>query len=172
MLEDWQRTIDNGIALGKLVLGTFVANSPLTMFEPLIPEVHEMAESSRNLAKQIGNQILKDVTSGDFSIYGQYVFEIASFFIGGAEIKGVLNSTKLGSKALEGLSRFKNLTKATLLERTSQIGAKFEYLLQYGDDATKILANKLLDTPFKWGGQACSGKRRYSQNHHDLMRVL
>lgn len=153
MLEDWQGTIDNGLALGRLALGTVVANSPLTVFEFAIPEVHEMAENSRNVASQIGNQILKDLTSGDFSIYGQYIFEIASLFIGGAEIKGALNSTKLGSKALEGLSQFKNLTRATLLEQASQIGAKIEHLLQYGDDAIKALTNKFLDTPFQWGDE-------------------
>ena len=153
MLEDWQGTIDNGLALGRLALGAVVANSPLTVFEFVIPEVHEMAENSRNVASQIGNQILKDLTSGDFSIYGQYIFEIASLFIGGAEIKGALNSTKLGSKALEKISQFKNLTRATLLEQASQIGAKIEHLLQYGDDAIKALTNKFLDTPFQWGDE-------------------
>ena len=153
MLEDWQGTIDNGLALGRLALGAVVANSPLTVFEFAIPEVHEMAENSRNVAYQIGNQILKDLTSGDFSIYGQYIFEIASLFIGGAEIKGALNSTKLGSKALEGLSQFKNLTRATLLEQASQIGAEIEHLLQYGDDAIKGLTHKFLDTPFQWGDE-------------------
>ena len=155
MTEDWAGTAKQFQSLGRQIKGMY-----LMQYDPAAVVRYEVGlfdanarlahESQKNL-EGLGQQLQQELTRGDFYTYGKYTFDVASLFIGGAEIKGALNGTKIGTKTLEGLTAFKSMSRAALAKNSSQMVTKIERLLQYGDDTIKALTNKILDTPFQVG---------------------
>ena len=172
MTEDWAGTAKQFQSLGRQIKGMY-----LMQYDPAAVVRYEAGlfdanaclahESQKNL-EGLGQQLQQELTRGDFYTYGKYTFDVASLFIGGAEIKGALNGTKIGTKTLEGLTAFKNMSRAALAKNSSQMVTKIERLLQYGDDTIKALTNKILDTPFQVG----EGLAHAGANHSKTSTTL
>ncbi|BAW17008.1 hypothetical protein SITYG_10280 [Streptococcus intermedius] len=172
MTEDWAGTAKQFQSLGRQIKGMY-----LMQYDPAAVVRYEAGlfdanaclahESQKNL-EGLGQQLQQELTRGDFYTYGKYTFDAASLFIGGAEIKGALNGTKIGTKTLEGLTAFKSMSRAALAKNSSQMVTKIERLLQYGDDTIKALTNKILDTPFQVG----EGLAHAGANHSKTSTTL
>ncbi|RSJ09269.1 hypothetical protein D8833_09750 [Streptococcus intermedius] len=167
MTEDWAGTAKQFQSLGRQIKGMY-----LMQYDPAAVVRYEVGlfdanarlahESQKNL-EGLGQQLQQELTRGDFYTYGKYTFDAASLFIGGAEIKGALNGTKIGTKTLEGLTAFKSMSRAALAKNSSQMVTKIERLLQYGDDTIKALTNKILDTPFQIGDELAHAGANHSK---------
>ncbi|WP_151621595.1 T7SS effector LXG polymorphic toxin [Streptococcus intermedius] len=172
MTEDWAGTAKQFQSLGRQIKGMY-----LMQYDPAAVVRYEVGlfdanarlahESQKNL-EGLGQQLQQELTRGDFYTYGKYTFDVASLFIGGAEIKGALNGTKIGTKTLEGLTAFKNMSRAALAKNSSQMVTKIERLLQYGDDTIKALTNKILDTPFQIGDELAHAGASHSKTSTTL----
>ncbi|EKU16710.1 LXG domain of WXG superfamily protein [Streptococcus intermedius BA1] len=172
MTEDWAGTAKQFQSLGRQIKGMY-----LMQYDPAAVVRYEAGlfdanaclahESQKNL-EGLGQQFQQELTRGDFYTYGKYTFDVASLFIGGAEIKGALNGTKIGRKTLEGLTAFKNMSRAALAKNSSQMVTKIERLLQYGDDTIKALTNKILDTPFQVGDELAHAGANHSKTSTTL----
>ena len=155
MTEDWAGTAKQFQSLGRQIKGMYLMQydpAAVVRYEAGLFDANaRLAHESQKNLEGLGQQLQQELTRGDFYTYGKYTFDVASLFIGGAEIKGALNGTKIGTKTLEGLTAFKNMSRAALAKNSSQMVTKIERLLQYGDDTIKALTNKILDTPFQIG---------------------